>query len=122
MESWLKKRNIRRARRVKSIQKRIRGSEERPRLCINKTCKHIHAQVINDNAGITFCSVSTLEKALRETKAHRSVMSAVDIGRLLAQRLQETGIKALCVDRRHAAYHGIVCALVEELRKSGISV
>jgi large subunit ribosomal protein L18 len=94
----------------------------RPRLSVFRSGKHIYAQVIDDGAGRTMASASSIEKALRgtlKTGADKDAASAV--GKLLAERALAAGITAVVFDRGSYMYHGRVKALAEAAREGGLS-
>ena len=128
MEGSLTKRNKRRLHRLRRIKKRIYGTLDRPRLCVNKTCKHIYVQVVDDDKAHSMCAMSTLSACIRgdDITHTKGKMRTLHYGALLADylvvKLKEANIMALCVDRRYGSYHGIVAVVVGKLRDAGISV
>lgn len=114
-------REIGRARRRRRVRKQVRGTDERPRLCVFRSLKHIYAQVISDEGGRTLISVSTLSKGLRkDLKKTRGVESAKQIGLKLAQACKEKKITTVIFDRNGFLYHGRVKALAEGAREGGL--
>jgi large subunit ribosomal protein L18 len=119
MVSERKERDIRRLRRVKRVRKKIFGTPERPRLCVFRSKKHFYAQIIDDTKGHTLCAASTLE--LRDKiKRTWSQDAAREVGKLIAQRALEKGIKKVVLDRRFYKYHGKVKAFAESAREGGL--
>jgi large subunit ribosomal protein L18 len=111
-----------RQRRTYRVSKRIRGTQERPRLCVFRTHKHMYAQVIDDMQGRTLVAASTVDKQLREAlKQGGNKAAAETIGKTLAERALAAGITKVCFDRRSFQYHGRVAALADAARKSGLS-
>ena len=117
--------------RIKRRQGRVRGTlrrtaGERKRLSVFRSSKHIYAQVIDDDRGVTLVAASSIEKSAREgLKTGASVAAAKTVGKLIAARAQEKGIKDVVFDRGSYLYHGRVKALAEAARegqKSGASV
>ncbi len=106
--------------RHKRVRNKVVGTSERSRLCVYKSLRHVHAQIIDDVAGVTLVSASTVEPTLREKKAGSNVAGAEQVGELLAQRAQEKGIKSVVFDRGGYPYHGVVAALAEAARKNGL--
>ncbi len=102
------------------IRKALRGTGERPRLCVSKSLRHVYAQVIDDEAGRTLAAASTLDGVLRGSAKGCNVATAVKVGELLAQRAREKGIEAVVFDRGGYAYHGAVAALADACRKGGL--
>jgi large subunit ribosomal protein L18 len=101
------------------IRKKVRGTAVRPRLAVFRSLNHIYVQVIDDNAGATLCSASTVEKA-SEVKSGGNVEAAKAIGRLIAERAKEKGITNVVFDRGGYLYHGRVKSLAESAREAGL--
>jgi large subunit ribosomal protein L18 len=103
------------------IRKRVRGTKERPRLCVHFSGQHIYAQVIDDTIGKTLAAASTVEESLRGTKrSYANVTTAEKVGSLLAQRTLEQNIKQVVFDRGGFTYHGKVKALADAARSAGV--
>jgi large subunit ribosomal protein L18 len=118
--SKLSDRIMRRQGRVRGTLRRAAG--ERKRLSVFRSSKHIYAQVIDDDAGVTLASASSIEKTTRETiKTGASVDAAKAVGKLIAQRAQEKGVKDVVFDRGGYLYHGRVRALAEAAREGGLN-
>ena len=118
--SRLKITNARRKQRVRLSLRRTASG--RPRLSVFRSSKHIYAQVIDDLKGETLASASSLEKSAREgLKTGASVDAAKAVGKLLAERAQEKGIREVIFDRGSYLYHGRVKALADAARESGLS-
>ena len=118
--SRLSEKNKRRQGRVRGALRRAAG--ERKRLSVFRSSKHIYAQVIDDDQGATLVSASSLEKSAREgLKTGASVDAAKAVGKLLAERAQEKGIREVIFDRGSYLYHGRVKALAEAAREGGLS-
>jgi large subunit ribosomal protein L18 len=111
---------FRRQRRHRGIRKRVTGSPSRPRLAVYKSLKHIHAQIIDDLAGKTLVSASSLEAAAAGAGKSGNSKSAAEVGKLLAQRAKEAGISQVAFDRGGFKYHGRVKALGEAAREGGL--
>jgi len=110
-------------RRVHSrIRKRLEGSEGRPRLNIYRSLNHIYAQVIDDGNGVTLVSASTAsgKETKGKKKAGGNLASAKEIGKLIAQRAKEKGIKQVVFDRGGYLYHGRIKALADAAREAGL--
>jgi large subunit ribosomal protein L18 len=113
--------------RIKRRQGRVRGALKRAaygrkRLSVFRSSKHIYAQVIDDDAGITLAAASSIEKANRESlKTGASVDAAKAVGKLIAQRAREKGVKDVVFDRGAYLYHGRVKALADAARESGLN-
>ena len=113
--------NIIRLRVHKRIRSRVSGTGERPRLAVFRSVKHIYAQVIDDTAGHTVVAASSSEKVAATGKSGGGNMSgAKAIGKLVAERAKDKGIKAVVFDRGGYHYHGRVKALAEAAREAGL--
>lgn len=120
MEKNTRKR-LRRDRIRRRIRATIRGTAERPRLCIHKSNKHIQAQLVDDLAGVTLASASTeMESLAKELKDKTKVERAQIVGEHLAELSQEKGIDKAVFDRSGYKYHGAVKALADGARKGGL--
>ncbi len=109
--------NVIRLRIHKRIRRRVRGTEQRPRLAVFRSVKHIYAQVIDDVQGHTLVSAASTQ----EMKTGGGNLSgAKAIGKLVAERAQDKGIKAVVFDRGGYLYHGRVKALAEAARAAGL--
>ncbi len=116
----LSDRFFRRRGRVRGTLRRAAG--ERKRLSVYRSSKHIYAQVIDDDRGITLASASSIEKTMRDgLKTGASVDAAKAVGKLIAQRAQEKGVKDVVFDRGGYLYHGRVRALAEAAREGGLN-
>jgi large subunit ribosomal protein L18 len=111
----LRQQRINRHRRVR---KRVAGSPERPRLAVFRSNRHLYAQLIDDLAGATIASASTLDPQLKG--AANTTATAGTVGRLLAQRAKEKGVSAAVFDRGGFLYHGKVKALADGAREEGL--
>ena len=103
------------------IRNRFSGTAERPRLAVFRSNNHMYAQVIDDVAGKTLVSASTLEKDIKSAlKATDNVDAAAYIGDVVAKRAMEKGIKTVVFDRGGYIYHGKVKALADAAREAGL--
>ena len=111
------------ARRKRSVRLKLRRSGGgRPRLSVFRSSKHIYAQVIDDLKGETLASASSLEKSMRDGgKTGADIDAAKAVGKLLAERAAEKGVKEVVFDRGSYLYHGRVKALADAARESGLS-
>ena len=115
------RREIGRKRRQQRVRKQILGTERRPRVCVYRSLKHIYAQLISDEKGVTLASVSTLSPTLKgKFKSTKGVEAAKQVGQLLAQACKEKSISHVVFDRNGFLYHGRVKALAEALREAGV--
>jgi len=110
-----------RKRRHVRVRKRVTGSAARPRLVVKRSARHIFAQLIDDSAGHTLASASTLEASIRDAAGDKKAR-AHQVGRLLASRAKEAGITAVVFDRGGYAYHGRVAALADGAREGGLTL
>jgi large subunit ribosomal protein L18 len=109
----------RRTGRVRRALKLVRGT--RPRLSVFRSSKHIYAQVIDDAKGETLCAASSLEKELRgAVKTGANIEAAKAVGKKLAERAQQKGLREVVFDRGAYLYHGRVKALAEAAREGGL--
>ena len=93
----------------------------RVRLTVHRSSKHIYAQVIDDTKGVTLASASSLEKAQREAgKTGADVEAAKAVGKLVAERAAQKGIKTVVFDRGGYMYHGRIKALADAAREGGL--
>ena len=112
--------------RIERRQGRVRGqlrrtAGERKRLSVYRSSKHIYAQVIDDDQGMTLASASSIEKPTREAlKTGASVGAAKAVGKLIAERAKEKGVTDVVFDRGAYLYHGRVKALAEAAREAGL--
>ncbi|OAT81160.1 50S ribosomal protein L18 [Desulfotomaculum copahuensis] len=110
-----------RAKRQLRIRNKIAGSAGRPRLNVFRSLQHIYAQLIDDQHGTTLASASTLSPELKgQFNGNSNRAAAAAVGKLLAQKAQEKGIKAVVFDRAGYVYHGRVKALAEAAREGGL--
>ena len=110
-----------RIRRHLRIRKKIFGTEQKPRLAVFRSLKHIYAQVIDDTRGITLVSASTLDPEIKaEVKSTGNIEAASAVGKLVAQRALDKGIDQVVFDRGGNLYHGRVAALAEGAREGGL--
>jgi large subunit ribosomal protein L18 len=115
------KSKIARKRRHRRIRTRISGTAERPRLNVFRSLDHIYAQVIDDVAGKTLVSASTVDKALRadvsgKTKKEQATM----VGKAVAERAKAAGVSTVLFDRGGYLYHGRIKALADGAREGGL--
>ena len=112
------------ARRKASVRRKLRKSAYgRPRLSVFRSSRHIYAQVIDDENGVTLASASSMEKDLKKklkTGADKDAASA--IGKLVAERATKAGVKEVIFDRGGYLYHGRVKALADGAREAGLKL
>jgi len=100
------------------IRRKVSGTAVRPRLAVHYSNQHIYAQVIDDVAGKTLVSASTLDKSFE--KASSNIESAQKVGQLLAERAKGSNISAVVFDRGGHLYHGKIKALADAARDGGL--
>jgi large subunit ribosomal protein L18 len=111
---------LRRKGRVRGALRRAAG--DRKRLSVFRSSKHIYAQVIDDEGGVTVASASSMEETAREgRKTGASVDAAKAVGKLIAQRAKEKGVKDVVFDRGSYLYHGRIKALADAAREGGLN-
>ncbi len=110
-----------RLKRKKRIRKRLSGTDDRPRLSVFRSARHIYAQAIDDTAGHTLAAASSVETAVREMdRFDGKVAQATHIGKLVAERLIDRGIRKVIFDRNGFLYHGRVKAVSDGAREAGL--
>jgi large subunit ribosomal protein L18 len=113
-----------RQKRKKRIRKKMSGTNERPRLSVFRSAKHIYAQIINDIEGNTIVAASSMEKDVREDPDIASekgkIPVAAKVGKLIADRAKEKGIKKVVFDRNGFIYHGRLKAVSNAAREAGL--
>ncbi len=110
---WLK--------RKKRVRKKITGTNEKPRLSVFRSAKHIYGQIIDDIKGETLVSASSTEKNVIENRKGKSkVETANFVGKLLGERAIEKGVKKIVFDRNGFLYHGRVKAVSDGAREAGL--
>ena len=121
MSPKLDKRSAR-LRRHKRVRKKLFGTPERPRLCVFKSIKHIYAQIIDDENGLTLVTASTLSSDLRaKISGGNNAEAAKAVGEVIGRKAVEKNITNVVFDRGGYLYHGKVKALAEAAREAGLS-
>ena len=108
-------------RRQKRGRKKIFGYPERPRLVVTRSARHMAAQVVDDVAGVTLVSASTMEKDVRALDGDKKAKAA-RVGELVGRRAKDAGIEQVVFDRAGNQYHGRVAAVADGARKAGLSL
>ena len=112
-----------RRRRHKRIRKKVSGTPDTPRLSVFRSLKHIYAQVVDDVAGCTLVSASTLDAEIREKVVGKNkTEQAKVVGKCLAEKALSKGVTQVVFDRGGNLYHGRVKALSEGARKGGLKL
>ncbi|MDT8909720.1 50S ribosomal protein L18 [Amycolatopsis sp. PS_44_ISF1] len=113
------RRRVAKTRRHFRLRKKVSGTSARPRLVVKRSSRHIAVQVIDDLAGHTLASASTLEADVRTTEGDKKAKAA-KVGQLVAARAKDAGISAVVFDRGGNAYHGRIAALADAAREAGL--
>jgi large subunit ribosomal protein L18 len=112
-----------RIRRQARIRKKIKGTPEQPRLSVFRSAKHVYAQVIDDVAGATLATASSVEKDFKaQDKFENKKAAAEYVGKVIAQRALDKGIKKVVFDRNGFLYHGRVKAISDGAREAGLEL
>ena len=119
MVDQARKRREGRIRRHRRVRKKVQGTAQRPRLSVFRSRRHISVQLIDDIAGVTVASASTLEADLRSAPGG-NVAAARAVGALIAQRALDAGITTAVFDRGGYKYHGRVAELADAARAAGL--
>ena len=112
-------RKMERARRHARVRRKISGTAERPRLCVYRSNTNLYVQVIDDVAGVTLVSASTLDKEVKTKYANKE--AAKEVGALIAKRALEKNIKDVVFDRGGYIYHGVIKELADAARNGGLN-
>ena len=110
-----------RVRRQVRARKKLVGSAERPRLVVFRSSRHVFVQVVDDAAGTTLASASTMEADLRALDGDKTA-KAKKVGELVAERAKAAGIDAVVFDRGGNKYHGRVAAIADGAREGGLAL
>ncbi len=114
-------RDVARLKRKKRIRRKVEGTEQRPRLTVFRSDKHVYAQIINDASGATLVSASTLSPEYKELEKEKGKIGAAKkVGELIARKAIEKGIAKVVFDRNGFIYHGRIQALADAAREKGL--
>lgn len=113
------KRRASRTRRHARLRKKVTGTPERPRLAVKRSARHLVVQLIDDRAGHTLASASTMEADVRAMEGDKKARAA-EVGKLVAARAREAGVTAVVFDRGGFDYHGRIAALADAAREGGL--
>ena len=111
-------RKMERTRRHIRVRRKVSGTAERPRLCVYRSNSNLYAQIIDDVAGNTLVSASTLDKEIKIKHANKE--AAKEVGTMIAKKALEKNIKTVVFDRGGYIYHGVVKELAEAAREGGL--
>ena len=109
-----------RRRRQRRVRKKVMGTAERPRLAVFRSNKHIYVQAIDDIAGRTLASASTMEAGPAGRRDRRRSTRAKQVGELVGERVKEADINTVVFDRGGFKFHGRVAAIAEGAREAGL--
>jgi large subunit ribosomal protein L18 len=110
-----------RARRHLRVRKKVEGTATRPRLVVNRSARHVFVQVIDDEAGRTLASASTMESDVRSSEGDKTA-KARKVGSLVAERAKDAGVEAVVFDRGGNRYTGRVAAIADGAREAGLDL
>ena len=114
------KKAVARKRRHTRGRKKVTGTASRPRLVVSRSTRHVFVQVVDDTAGTTLASASTMEPELRSFDGDKSA-KAKKVGELVAERAKSAGVDSVVFDRGGNKYHGRVAALADGAREGGLA-
>lgn len=116
-----KRKRRRQLRRRHHVRRQVRGSAERPRLTVFRSSKHIYAQLVDDEQGVTLAAASSRTKDVRGSLPYGGNKNAATaVGKKIAEVAKTKGISKACFDRGHYRYHGRIKALAEGAREGGL--
>jgi large subunit ribosomal protein L18 len=119
--SGVKDRKQRRGKIRRRYRAAVRGTANRPRLSVYRSLRHVYAQIIDDESGVTLASASTLEKtAAGSLKATGNREAGTLLGKLIAERAKEHGVESVVFDRGGFRYHGVIRAIADGAREAGL--
>jgi large subunit ribosomal protein L18 len=113
--------NVARSRRHLRVRKKVSGTTTRPRLVVSRSSRHVFVQVVDDIAGRTVASASTMEADLRGFEGDKTA-KARKVGELVGQRAKDAGVDAVVFDRGGNRYHGRVAAIADGAREAGLAL
>ncbi|MET4433070.1 MULTISPECIES: 50S ribosomal protein L18 [unclassified Mycolicibacterium] len=112
-------RRVARLRRHARLRKKVAGTSEAPRLVVNRSSRHIHVQLVDDQVGVTLAAASSIEADVRAVEGDKKAHS-VRVGQLIAERAKAAGIETVVFDRGGYTYGGRIAALADAARESGL--
>jgi large subunit ribosomal protein L18 len=112
-------RRVARIRRHARLRKKVAGTAEAPRLVVNRSSRHIHVQLVNDQEGVTLAAASSIEPDVRAVEGDKKAHS-VRVGQLIAERAKAAGIDTVVFDRGGYTYGGRIAALADAAREGGL--
>ena len=112
---------VARSRRHLRVRKKVSGTTARPRLVVTRSSRHVYVQVVDDVAGRTLASASTMEADLRSLDGDKTA-KARKVGELVGKRAKDAGVESVVFDRGGNLYHGRVAAIADGAREAGLSL
>ena len=112
-------RRVARLRRHARLRKKVAGTAQTPRLVVNRSSRHIHVQLVDDQDGVTLAAASSIEADVRAVDGDKKAHS-VRVGQLIAERAKAAGIEAVVFDRGGYTYGGRIAALADAAREGGL--
>ncbi|MEV0105630.1 50S ribosomal protein L18 [Nocardia sp. NPDC050799] len=113
------RRRLSKTRRHFRLRKKIEGTTARPRLIVHRSARHLHVQLVDDSAGRTLASASTIEADVRALEGDKTAKGK-KVGELIAERAKAAGVEAVVFDRGGHDYHGRIAALADAAREGGL--
>jgi large subunit ribosomal protein L18 len=113
-------RRVSRQRRHARLRKKVSGTQQRPRLVVHRSARHIHVQLVNDENGTTLAAASSIEADVRGVDGDKKARS-VRVGQLIAERAKAAGIDTVVFDRGGYSYGGRIAALADAARENGLN-
>ncbi|MGI5221421.1 50S ribosomal protein L18 [Nocardia sp. CA-290969] len=113
------RRRLSKTRRHFRLRKKIEGTSVRPRLIVHRSSRHLHVQLIDDSAGRTLASASTIEADVRALEGDKTAKGK-KVGELIAERAKAAGVETVVFDRGGHDYHGRIAALADAAREGGL--
>ncbi len=110
-----------RVRRHLRVRKKVSGSPARPRLVVNRSARHMFVQIVDDSAGRTLVSASTMDPDVRSATGDKTAKAKL-VGTLIAERAKTAGVTAVVFDRGGYQYHGRIAALADSAREAGLTL
>jgi large subunit ribosomal protein L18 len=123
MDTTQLKRNRIRKTRILRVRKHLRGDQQKPRLCVIKSGRHLYVQIIDDATGMTLASTSTISKDFRNSEFNRkNKESGKQLGLKIAEKAKDKQITTVVFDRGRSKYHGVIAALADGAREGGLQL
>jgi len=120
--SQLHRNHVRKMRTMR-VRKRLRGNQEKPRLSVFKSAKHLYVQLIDDEQAVTLVSTSTQGKEFQQTEYNRkNKPSAKQLGLKIAELAKERNVSTVVFDRGRFKYHGVIAAVADGAREGGLQL